>query len=104
MSDYEPIEVRVTRDRYGEGHKLEYAEVCCPEAHFAAVCIEKWGMVAGMPDGEDSAGRARIRLATPEEVVERAMTVAELFYRAARARGWTTKIPAALAEAGKATG
>jgi len=44
----------------------------------AVEMVNRWGMVAGMPDGEDSSGRARLRLATPEELVDRAVEVSNL--------------------------
>ena len=71
-------------------HNLEALK---PEANAALAFIEKWGMVAGIPDGEDSAGRARIRLATPEEVVDRAIAVAAGAFRAFEAHGWIQPIP-----------
>lgn len=61
-------------------------------ATLAKELLERWGMVAGMPDGEDSAGRAKVRLATPDELVGRALTVAELFYAQAAARGHTVQL------------
>ena len=49
--------------------------------------IERWGMVAAIPDGEDSAGRSRLRLLTPEEMVDRAFKATELFWNEAHKRG-----------------
>jgi hypothetical protein len=46
--------------------------------------ITRWGMVAAMPDGEDSAGRQKLRLMTPEELVERAVESARLFVKVAK--------------------
>ncbi len=40
--------------------------------------ITKWGMIATCPDKEDSSGRAKVRLLTPEELVERAMETTKL--------------------------
>lgn len=57
------------------------------ESILAVGFIEKWGMVAGEPDGEDSAGRAKLRLSTPEEVVARAFKMAELTVQTARDKG-----------------
>ena len=57
------------------------------EANFAAMMIERWGMVAATPDGEDSAGRQRLRLPTPEELVERAFECARIYMRVARNEG-----------------
>ncbi len=39
--------------------------------------IERWGLVAAMPDGEDSSGRTRLRLPTANELVTRAFDIAE---------------------------
>jgi hypothetical protein len=49
---------------------------------FAREFISRWGMVAAVPDGEDSSGRAKVRLSTPEELVVRAFETAELFHKA----------------------
>ena len=69
------------------------------EAKLAASFIERWGMVVGTEDGEDSdslaflAGRSKFRLATPEEIVEKATTTAKLFMKKARELGWVHITP-----------
>jgi hypothetical protein len=63
------------------------------EARLATVLIEKWGMVAGQPDGEDSAGRAKFRIMTPDDVVSRACNVAERAVQAFKRRGWLVPLP-----------
>lgn len=45
-------------------------------------------MIAAQSDGEDSAGRSKLRLQTPQELVERACNVAGLMYEEIKARGW----------------
>jgi hypothetical protein len=55
--------------------------------------IEKWGMVAGAPDGEDSAGRSKLRLLTPKELVERAVETAKATFEAIESEGWVLEIP-----------
>jgi len=57
------------------------------EAEIAIQFVQHWGMVAGIPDGEDSAGRYKIRLQTPEELVERATTTASLLMATIRKKG-----------------
>lgn len=64
-----------------------------PRATFATSCIEKWGMVAAMVDGEDSSGRTRARVATPDEIVSRACDIAEKAYAEFERRGWAHAIP-----------
>jgi hypothetical protein len=64
-----------------------------PQGAFAMAFIEKWGMVAALPDGEDSSGRAKLRLATVDETVGRACDMAEKAYAEFERRGWFTLLP-----------
>lgn len=64
------------------------------EARLAINLVERWGMVSGTPDGEDTSGRAKLRLMTPAEVVERAITASELLASALREKKWMTPVPA----------
>jgi hypothetical protein len=67
------IEVKVSR-QFRDDPKLVIHDTEYPnfEARLAATLMERWGMVAGEPDGEDSAGRAKLRLSTPQELAQRA--------------------------------
>ena len=77
-------EVRNFRRKYVE-HVLASPD---PRARMAIDLIDKWGMVAATSDGEDSAGRAKLRLLAPDEMVQRACDTAALAMEAFRARGW----------------
>lgn len=81
---------------YGGGTRIIIYRTQIPNtaAELATHFIERWGMVAGMPDGEDSAGRAKIRLATPEEMVARATKSAELLLSTFEEKKWFMEIPA----------
>ena len=59
------------------------------EAHLATEIVIRWGMVAATPDGEDSSGRAKVRLLTPEELIERACETAHLLAVTFEANGWS---------------
>ena len=50
-------------------------------------------MVAGESDGEDSSGRQKLRLMTPEEVATRACDIAEAMWTKFEARGWILDVP-----------
>jgi hypothetical protein len=63
------------------------------EARLAVNLLEKWGMVAAEPDGEDSAGRAKLRLSTPQELAVRACNVASETAAEIRKRGWFVSVP-----------
>lgn len=65
-----------------------------PKAEIALELIAKWGMVAGIDSGEDSTGRSKHRLQSPEELVERACQTAELAFASLEQRGWLLKVPA----------
>jgi hypothetical protein len=59
----------------------------------SVVFVEKWGMVAATPDGEDSAGRMKLRLLTPAELTQRAVETAELVYAEVQKRGHFIELP-----------
>lgn len=63
------------------------------EARIAACLIERWGLVAAQRDGEDSAGRARLRKLTPQELVAEACETAQLACDEFRRRGWVLQLP-----------
>lgn len=67
-------------------------ELIQPEACLAMDLIQKWGLVAAIPDGEDSAGRTKLRLQTPEELVPRAFATSKLAFDEARKRGLVVKV------------
>ncbi len=60
---------------------------------FAKSIITQWGLAAGTIDGEDSAGRAKLRSRTPDEVVMFACDVAEKAYAEFAKRGWLEPTP-----------
>lgn len=104
MDNYEPIKTIVKPNKYGEPLYL-FAESPGQEARMVIELIDRWGMVAAMPDGEDSAGRQKLRLATPDELVTRAMQTTEAAFRAMREAKWIDRSPEVPAvEEVKATG
>lgn len=88
------IEVKVSKQFHDNPapiiHDTEYPNF---EARLAAALVERWGMVAGESDGEDSAGRAKLRLATPQELAIRACETASQVAGEMRKRGWFVAIP-----------
>lgn len=55
-------------------------------AEIALKLLDHFGVVAGTNEGEDSAGRSKLILQTPEEVVKRCFNIAELFIAEAETR------------------
>jgi hypothetical protein len=88
-------EVRIHMNEYGDRPEVQVneRERFAEEAKLAIVFIEKWGLILGEDNGEDSAGRQRVRSSTPEEVVERAFAMARLAMQTARDRGLTYALP-----------
>lgn len=64
-----------------------------PRGDLVISLVSHWGVIAAIPDGEDSAGRVRLRLQTPEELVSRACAVAEAVFAAMEEREWLVHIP-----------
>mgnify|MGYP003659998928 CR=1 FL=1 len=70
-----------------KGVTIHNTEIPEDEAKLALDLITRWGMVAGVPDGEDSSGRSKLRLSTPEELSERAFNTAKVAFDTIRANG-----------------
>lgn len=64
-----------------------------PVAQFAFDIIKQHAMVSAMPDGEDSSGRQKEKLPTPEQFVDRAFAIAEYAFNLARDKGRMIKTP-----------
>ena len=80
-------------ERYkNKGVTVHNTEIPEDEAKLALDLISRWGMVAAMPDGEDSSGRSKVRLSTPEELSERAFSTAKIAFETVRANGLMYKI------------
>lgn len=84
---YDDFHNRKVETIVNESHVAEF------EARLATQLIERWGIVAAVPDGEDSSGRQTIRLMTPEETVQRAVETAELAVKTFHDKGWMHKMP-----------
>ena len=91
-----PTQIAVTEE-YGRNSikkmTVHDTEVFNTEARFASALIERWGLVTGKIDGEDSAGRAILKECSPEEVVNKACETAELAMQSFRRRGWMVTAP-----------
>lgn len=61
----------------------------------------RWATVAAMPDGEDSNGRQKLRMQTPQELAQHACDVAQQLWREFEARGWFFEMPMPVADAKK---
>ncbi len=87
----------VRRNSYGEtklpSMVIHRGELPVDEASFAMAILERWAMVQGQMDGEDSAGRAKLKLMPIDEAVQRACDISEGAYAAFRARGWMLDVP-----------
>lgn len=78
---------------YSPSAKIHHGVTVNLMGQFASSLITRWGMVQGKDDGEDSAGRAKISLMTPEEVVNRACETAETTFKEFNKRGWLIAVP-----------
>lgn len=64
-----------------------------PQARLAADLMRHLSIAAGQEDGEDSAGRQKIRLMPPGDVAKRAVEIAAAAYAEFDDRGWLLEVP-----------
>lgn len=62
-------------------------------AQMATDMATRWGLVAALPDGEDSAGRQKIRAQEPGELAKAACDTAAALWKEFEARDWLVAIP-----------
>ena len=63
------------------------------KARIVVELVSRWGIVAAIPDGEDSAGRQRLRMMTPGELVDRSMDIADKMFGELELRDWMIQLP-----------
>ena len=85
------VDLLYRKSKYG--NDIQVLLVPGTKAKIATELLSRWGMVAGKPDGEDSAGRAKLALMPVEEVVTRAVEAADLAVNEMKKRGWFLEIP-----------
>jgi hypothetical protein len=73
-------------------------------AEFAWELLNHFGVVAGKPGAEDTAGRSICDLQAPAELVERACQIAEQTVSAFEARGWIRRTTVTAEGAAKESG
>jgi hypothetical protein len=87
MADY-----KFKKQKYGEGFQIERTWMPSIVGDLALKYIERWGMVCAEDDGEDAAGRQKVRPMTPDELVARAATIAKMAVEKLQAEGWIIPI------------
>ncbi len=89
------VQVKVVKERYTGNPSLmaHHSHALSQEASTMMEMLNRWGMVAAEDDGEDSSGRAKIKLSTPEALVRRACEMTERAYAICEEKGWLTKTP-----------
>ena len=85
------IESKVTKEHFDNTPKqvVNDTDYFNKKAYVTMEMISRWGMVAGTPDGEDSSGRSKLRLATEKELIERAFKIADLMFDEIELRDWS---------------
>lgn len=62
-------------------------------ARFAAELLSRLAIITAETDGEDSAGRQKCRLMTPEECAQRAADISDAAFNEFEKRNWMIDIP-----------
>lgn len=99
MSEVDIKVLDLPRQRFGDGLRDHVPPVVVRTQELAGpakVAVEMathWGMIAGTPDGEDSAGRQKLRLLSPDELSNRACQTAQALWMRFERLGWLVAIP-----------
>lgn len=94
--DTKNIEIQERSSRYDQ----RWSEVTvCNKVAFTLVAqmavdmVTRWGLVAALPEGEDSAGRQKIRSQEPTELAKAACDTAAALWKEFESRDWLVAIP-----------
>lgn len=68
-------------------------EMLTPQAKLAQEMVVRWGMVASVDNGEDSAGRHQYHLMPVEAVVSRAIAMTKELYKALHENNMIIEVP-----------
>lgn len=93
MSAVKPYIAEVETYRGATEIRIAPAETGTVECTIAERLITHFGAIACESDGEDTSGRQKLRLMTPNELVARCFDIADVFCTAARQRGWLIPLP-----------
>lgn len=87
--------IRVIKtEEYGQERMIiEATHVFGTRAAIAKDLMEHIAMAMGQVDGEDSAGRQKLRLMRPDEVAKRACEIADHLVDEFESRGWMVFVP-----------
>ena len=85
----------IERERFGGETEILVCntKACGLQAQLALSLLERWGLIATEPDGEDSAGRQRMKLLGVADMVTRACDTAEAMYAEFEKRDWLLALP-----------
>ena len=92
-----PVEYKIAKNRYSSEQdphiQFHNTDTLTPRAEFVKELIARWGMVAALDGGEDSSGRHKLNLMPPADVVNRAMEMSDLMYKAFNDNDLIVKLP-----------
>ena len=71
-------------------HRLDTPDT---RGELAMKILDHFALISAQEDGEDQAGRQKLKLLSPVEVATRACDLAEAFFSEIERRGWLLKLP-----------
>ena len=89
----EAIEVRPLGYKSAESVMIHSRFQPSVRAQMMISFVERWGMVAAQEDGEDSAGRSKLKLSEPGELVARAEALVNGIMDTIERNGWYFEVP-----------
>jgi hypothetical protein len=89
LTENDNTQLYAVEGAYGDRGMIAHEKrVLDQRAKIATAFAERWALVAAQPDGEDSAGRQKLRRLTAEELAEQACLTVEALYARFEQKGW----------------
>lgn len=99
MSEIDLKVMDLPKERFGDSLADHYfptvvktVEIATP-AKMALDIACRWGIAAADADGEDTAGRQKLRSLTPDEIADKACRTAQALWSRFERLGWLVSIP-----------
>lgn len=85
----------IVKERFKETKAIAVHDLKMPDlrARFAMEVLERLALIAGEDNGEDTAGRQKVRRSLPNELVSFACDLADKSFTEFEKRGWLLNIP-----------
>ena len=81
------------KHKYDDSYVINHTRIPGVRAQYAMDLAKHIGIAFAAPDGEDSSGRQKMKVLTPDEVARRACEISDSIFAIFDSRGWILDLP-----------